>query len=123
MPRQPSPTEDPAGRVPEHPELGGIRLEAVLHALADPVRLHVVRVLAEADAEMACSEFGLTVSKSTSTYHFRVLREAGVISQRYRGTSKMNGLRRADLAALFPGLLDGVLTAAARQDSRRPPTR
>ncbi len=60
----------------------------------------------------------LPVSKSTTTHHFRVLREAGVITQVYRGTSKMNVLRRADLDALFPGLLDRVLAAADAQAVR-----
>jgi DNA-binding transcriptional ArsR family regulator len=101
----------------DHPAREEIRLESVLHALADPMRLQVVRHLAgmrDGD-EAACSAFELTVSKSTSTHHFRVLREAGVISQVYRGTAKMNALRRHDLDALFPGLLDTVLTADAAQ--------
>jgi DNA-binding transcriptional ArsR family regulator len=107
-----------AERSLEHPERKAIRLEAVLHALSDPMRLRVVRKLAGAMAELACSDVELPVSKSTSTHHFRVLREAGVISQCYQGTSKMNGLRRDDLDALFPGLLDSVLDGAARQDDR-----
>jgi DNA-binding transcriptional ArsR family regulator len=78
----------------------------------------VVRVLAAAAAEVNCTDVELPVSKSTTTHHFRVLREAGVISQVYRGTAKMNGLRRDDLDALFPGLLDSVLRAAAGQDNR-----
>jgi DNA-binding transcriptional ArsR family regulator len=101
-------------RVLEHPSADTIRLEAVLHALADPARLEVVRFLAESDREVACSEIDLAVSKSTGTHHYRVLREAGVISQVYRGTAKMNSLRRADLDALFPGLLDSVIAAAPR---------
>lgn len=44
-----------------------------------------------------------------------MLRESGVVRQAYRGTAKMNGLRRDDLDALFPGLLDALLAAAARQ--------
>ncbi|MFI1098542.1 ArsR/SmtB family transcription factor [Streptomyces sp. NPDC020917] len=107
-----------AGRHLEHPATEDIRLEEVLHALADPMRLTVVRELAAASAEVACSEVPLPVSKSTTTHHFRVLREAGVICQVYRGTSKMNGLRRADLDALFPGLLERVLAAAAAQEER-----
>lgn len=101
-----------------HPEREDIRLEAVLHALSDPMRLRVVRVLAQMAVEAACSDVELPVSKSTSTHHFRVLREAGVIRQVYRGTSKMNCLRRQDLDALFPGLLDSVLAGAALQDGR-----
>ena len=107
-----------AGRVLEHPATADLRLEEVLHALADPMRLTVVRVLAAAHGEVTCSEVPLPVSKSTSTHHFRVLREAGVICQVYRGTAKMNALRRADLDALFPGLLDRVLAAAEAQESR-----
>jgi DNA-binding transcriptional ArsR family regulator len=53
------------------------------------------------------------VSKSTCTHHFRVLREAGVISQRAEGTSRLNTLRREDLDARFPGLLDAILDAGA----------
>ncbi|WP_260696866.1 helix-turn-helix transcriptional regulator [Streptomyces sp. 130] len=95
-----------------------IRLEAVLHALSDPVRLCVVRELAAAEDELTCSRFDLPVTKSTSTHHFRVLRESGIVRQTYRGTAKMNGLRRDDLDALFPGLLDHVLRAAALQAAR-----
>ncbi|MDX3230522.1 ArsR/SmtB family transcription factor [Streptomyces sp. ME19-01-6] len=106
------------GRPLEHPARAAIRLEDVLHALSDPMRLRVVRTLAQESGELSCSVFDLPVSKSTTTHHFRVLRECGVISQIYRGTAKMNALRREDLDALFPGLLDSVLLAAARQDLR-----
>lgn len=102
----------------DHPARDEIRLEGVLHALSDPIRLSVVRDLAAADEELSCSCFELPVTKSTTTHHFRVLRENGVIQQVYRGTAKMNGLRRKDLEALFPGLLDSVLDAAARQAAR-----
>lgn len=101
-----------------HPAREEIRLESVLHALSDPVRLCVVRELAAADAELTCSRFDLPVTKSTSTHHFRVLRESGVVQQIYRGTAKMNGLRREDLEALFPGLLNRVLEAAELQAGR-----
>ncbi|MBY8864766.1 ArsR/SmtB family transcription factor [Streptomyces sp. NPDC004690] len=101
-----------------HPAPEEIRLEGVLHALSDPLRLGIVRELAVGSDELACSDFDVPVSKSTTTHHFRVLREAGVIRQVYRGTAKMNGLRRDDLDALFPGLLDSLLEAAARQEER-----
>ena len=106
------------GRALEHPAADDIRLDVVLHALSDPMRLMVIRALAAADSGMTCSDVPLPVSKSTTTHHFRVLREAGVITQIYRGTSKMNVLRRDDLDALFPGLLDRVLAAADAQAVR-----
>ncbi|MFF9059516.1 ArsR/SmtB family transcription factor [Streptomyces sp. NPDC101213] len=101
-----------------HPACEEIRLEAVLHALSDPVRLRIVRELAADGDELSCSRFDLPVTKSTTTHHFRVLREAGVLRQVYRGTAKMNGLRKDDLDDLFPGLLDAVLEAADREDGR-----
>ncbi|MDH6219203.1 ArsR/SmtB family transcription factor [Streptomyces pseudovenezuelae] len=101
-----------------HPVRDDIRLEGVLHAFSDPMRLSIVRELAADGDELSCSHFDLPVTKSTTTHHFRVLREAGVIRQVYRGTAKMNGLRRDDLDDLFPGLLDTLLTAAARQSRR-----
>nr|WP_202035386.1 helix-turn-helix domain-containing protein [Streptomyces mexicanus] len=94
-------------------------MEGVLHALSDPLRLQIVRELDRAGRELSCSCFELPVTKSTTTHHFRVLREAGVIRQVYRGTAKMNDVRRDDLDALFPGLLDTVLDAAARQAARQ----
>ncbi|MGW8066067.1 ArsR/SmtB family transcription factor [Streptomyces ziwulingensis] len=108
-----------AARDLPHPARGAIRLENVLHALSDPVRMRIVRELAADRGELfSCSHFDLPVTKSTTTHHFRVLRESGVIRQAYRGTAKMNGLRGDDLDALFPGLLDTLLAAAARQDAR-----
>jgi hypothetical protein len=44
-----------------------------------------------------------------------VLREAGVVTQELQGTSKLTSLRREDLDARFPGLLDAVLDAAGVQ--------
>jgi DNA-binding transcriptional ArsR family regulator len=106
------------GRELPHPEREEIRLEGLLHALADPMRLRIVSELAAESAELSCSRFDLPVTKSTTTHHFRVLRESGVIRQVYRGTAKMNALRREDLDGLFPGLLDSLLAAADRQARR-----
>ncbi|KOG64544.1 ArsR family transcriptional regulator [Streptomyces griseoflavus] len=100
-----------SGRQLAHPAPEEIRLHAVLHALSDPIRLRIVGELADGHRHMACTAFGLPVSKSTSTHHFRVLREAGVIRQYYDGTSRMSQLRVDDLEELFPGLLTAVLGA------------
>ncbi|SFT76440.1 DNA-binding transcriptional regulator, ArsR family [Arthrobacter sp. ov118] len=100
-----------------HPGRSELRLDAVLSALSDPVRRQIVSQLADVPGEQACSAFQLPVSKSTSTHHFRVLREAGVIEQHYRGTAILNSLRAADLEAQFPGLLRAVLQAAIKEAS------
>jgi DNA-binding transcriptional ArsR family regulator len=89
-----------------------IRIEQVLAALGDPVRLLFVRQLAKAPAVgVACGAIPLPVTKSTRTHHLRILREAGVVSMRAEGTRRMAVLRRDDLDALYPGLLDGILGA------------
>jgi DNA-binding transcriptional ArsR family regulator len=96
-----------------HPGRSEIRIEAVLQALADPIRLRFVRELAKLGCEGApCGSIELPVTKSTRTHHLRILREAGVIHVRPEGTSRISTLRRDDLDALYPGLLDSILAAA-----------
>jgi DNA-binding transcriptional ArsR family regulator len=97
-----------------HPSRDEIELPAVLHALSDPQRLQIVRLLAEQATPVPCGSLQLGVTKSTATHHFRVLREAGVIRQLPTGTTKLTTLRRTDLDACLPGLLDAVLAAAPR---------
>ena len=94
-----------------HPPREQLELAAVLHALSDPVRLRIVAGLAS-DGGRTCGSFDLPVTKSTCTHHFRVLREAGVIHQHAKGTARLNTIRREDLDARFPGLLDTILSAA-----------
>ena len=94
-----------------HPDRYEIELPAVLHALSDPHRLEMVRRLAEDAEPRPCGTFGFDISKSTMTHHFRTLREAGVIRQHKEGTTKLTSLRREDLDARFPGLLDSVLSS------------
>ncbi len=95
-----------------HPSREELQMADVLHALSDPQRLSIVRCLAEDPAPRRCGAFGLEVTKSTLTHHFRVLREAGVIEQREEGTARLNSLRREDLDARFPGLLDAILAGS-----------
>ncbi|HEX5116755.1 MAG TPA: ArsR family transcriptional regulator [Pseudonocardiaceae bacterium] len=94
-----------------HPSREALRLVDVMAALSDPVRLAIVARLAETESggALACTTFTLPVSKSTQSGHFKVLREAGVIRQRDEGTRRLNSLRRDDLDARFPGLLDLVV--------------
>jgi DNA-binding transcriptional ArsR family regulator len=95
-----------------HPATDALQLGEVLHALSDPVRLRMVAELAKAPEERTCSSFDVPVTKSTCSHHFKVLREAGVIQQRQQGTARMNTLRRDDLDARFPGLLETILKSA-----------
>jgi DNA-binding transcriptional ArsR family regulator len=95
----------------EHPAREDLDLVEVLQALGDPVRLQIVRVLADIDGPIACHEIPIPVSKSTGSHHLKVLREAGIVTAQVDGTRKYHTLRRDDLEARFPGLLDSVLRA------------
>ncbi|HET9078152.1 MAG TPA: metalloregulator ArsR/SmtB family transcription factor [Acidimicrobiales bacterium] len=90
------------------PAIDDVELPAVLHALADPVRLEIVRLL-DQRGESTCSALGLSQSPATLSHHMRVLRESGVVATRLEGTSRPSRLRRDDLQRRFPGLLDAVL--------------
>jgi DNA-binding transcriptional ArsR family regulator len=94
------------------PPVESLDLTSVLQALGDPARLRIVRVLA-AEGECACGTVELNLSKATRSHHFKVLREAGVTHTRIEGTHRFVVLRRDDLEARFPGLLDAVLAAQA----------
>ncbi|HEY0537596.1 MAG TPA: helix-turn-helix domain-containing protein [Actinoallomurus sp.] len=95
-----------------HPHVDELSLPKVLAALADPARLATVRMLAQV-GESACGQIqhdaGLEVSKSTMSHHVRILREAGITHSRVQGARRLLTLRREDLDARFPGLLDAVL--------------
>ncbi|MBD2776750.1 ArsR/SmtB family transcription factor [Iningainema tapete] len=94
-----------------HPERKNISLAGVLYALGDPVRLEIVRQLAT-KGQLCCAEFDFAIAKSTMSNHFKILRESGVVLTRKEGTQHINTLRREDLEARFPGLLDVVLQAS-----------
>jgi DNA-binding transcriptional ArsR family regulator len=93
------------------PATADIDLSAVLGALADPLRLDIVRSLA-GDCEQCCGAIPTDLAKSTLSHHLRVLREAGLTWTRAEGTQRWISLRREDLDARFPGLLDAVLAGA-----------
>jgi DNA-binding transcriptional ArsR family regulator len=99
-----------------HPTRDEIELGAVLHALSDPVRLRIVAALASRPEACRTGGFDVPVTKSTCTHHFRILREAGIVRQWPEGTSRMNMLRRDDLDARFPGLLDTILSSRPEED-------
>jgi DNA-binding transcriptional ArsR family regulator len=83
----------------------------VLHALADPVRLEMVRQLAACagTGELSCGQIEVPVTKSTATHHLKTLCRAGITAEREEGTRKFIRLRREELDQRFPGLLDSVL--------------
>jgi len=92
------------------PEVDELTLASVLDALADPLRLEIVRELA-AGEERACGTLAGRVAASTRSHHLKTLRDAGVTRTRVAGTKRLVSLRRDELESRFPGLLAAVLAA------------
>lgn len=100
-----------------HPARQDIELTTVFSALSDPVRLRIVIGLLDGNEE-SYGALAVPLHKSSLSHHLKILREAGVTFTRVEGTHRYLSLRREDLEARFPGLLDAV-AAAARPPFRR----
>jgi hypothetical protein len=63
-----------------HPRMGSGMVAGILYALADPVRVAIVRELLREEKGMNCSatiaRIGIDLPKSTCSQHFRILRES-----------------------------------------------
>jgi DNA-binding transcriptional ArsR family regulator len=103
------PTAVRQSKIP-HPETDAIDLATVMRTVGDPLRLEIVRLLADG-AEQNCTtlQSRLGLPASTGSYHLRLLREAGVTRTRAEGTLRYISLRRDDLDRRFPGLLDVLI--------------
>jgi DNA-binding transcriptional ArsR family regulator len=98
-----------------HPAADQIKITDVMAALSDPIRVGLVRVLADG-VERGWGELRAPVAKSTLSHHLKTLRAAGVTRTREEGTRCFVRLRRNDLDSRFPGLLEAVLEAAQAED-------
>ncbi len=97
-----------------HPATEDITLAGVLGALADPMRLRIVRSLLKKNNCMSCAEAAPCpdMAKSTLSHHFRILREAGIVRTSKVGVENRNIIRSDDINARFPGLLKQILKFA-----------
>jgi len=106
-----------------HPSVEDVTVEGILHALADPVRVHIFAEIAAAKGSQTCSAFlelsDRKVPKSTLSQHFKMLREAGLIASERRGVEMHNTSRCAEIDAKFPGLLAAILEAHRIQSAAR----
>jgi len=110
-------------RTPHHPTREQIELPMILDCLSDPIRLAIVYQLAQQErvsSELCCGDFNGLSGKSNLTYHFAKLRDCGLMQTRIAGTNRFMRLRREDLEARFPGLLDAMLSSAAKDADRLP---
>lgn len=87
-------------------------VQQVLAALADPVRLEMVRRLAEAGEPIACAHLYVGINKSTASHHFKILREAGLTERVVVSGQTHQLLRTREVEDALPGLLASVVAAA-----------
>ncbi|HLH04653.1 MAG TPA: helix-turn-helix domain-containing protein [Bryobacteraceae bacterium] len=111
-----------------HPAIEDVPVEAILHALSDPVRVAIYADIVKG-SEHNCSTF-LTVGdrdipKSTLSQHFRILREAGLIRSERRGAEMLNTSRCEEVERRYPGLIGAIVkaheiqTRAGRRSQRK----
>ena len=98
-----------------HPSVEDVTVEAILHALSDPVRVAIYASIVGADCSQNCSTFlsvsNKTIPKSTLSQHFKVLREAGLICSERRGVEMQNTSRCEEIDKRFPGLIRTIVNA------------
>jgi len=101
----------PVKRTLPQPAREAIEIVTVLKALADPVRLDLMRALFHETVPRTCSLDGydVEISAPTLSHHWRVLREAGLTTTYVEGRRHWVELRKEDVEARFPGLLRAVL--------------
>ncbi len=91
-------------------------IAGALRALGHPVRLSILRILAESAADQCCCTDVtqcLPLAQSTVSQHIKVLLDAGLVERVPRGTRNCYVLKAERLAALDAALngLFGNLTA------------
>jgi DNA-binding transcriptional ArsR family regulator len=91
------------------PDMSEVQLVDVLRAVADPIRLRIVQVLADGEPHAKSeAEWGLQIHKTTLTHHFKTLRYSGLTRTIVDGRLHAIQLRRDELDARFPGLIDAL---------------
>ncbi|MCD2256371.1 ArsR/SmtB family transcription factor [Agrilactobacillus fermenti] len=87
-----------------------LKRSEIFKVLSDPNRLRMIRILYQSGREMTCGEVGekLSVSKSTVSYHFKLLRAVGLTHTRKAAQSKYLSLNQQTFAKYLPGFLDSL---------------
>ena len=98
-----------------HPDVQDVPVEAILHALSDPVRVAIYADIVGQECSQSCSAFlallDKPIPKSTLSQHFKILREAGLIRSERHGVEMQNVSRCTEVDERFPGLIRAILVA------------
>jgi DNA-binding transcriptional ArsR family regulator len=106
-----------------HPSIEDMTVEAILHALSDPIRVAIYADIVGSECSRNCSNFlkvsDKAIPKSTLSHHFKALREAGLIRGERIGVEMHNTSRCAEIEKRFPGLISSIVNAHNVQLSSR----
>lgn len=91
-----------------HPTVDQLNLSTILNALGDPIRLEIIKHLAQ-NCETTCACCNIDMQKSALSHHFKVLRESGLINVRIEGKQRFLSIRYDHIKERFPGLLDAII--------------
>ena len=98
-----------------HPDIQDVPVEAILHALSDPVRVAIFADIVAQECAQSCSSFQHVreqpIPKSTLSQHFKVLREAGLIHGERHGVEMRNSSRCEEVEQRYPGLISAIVNA------------
>ena len=100
-----------------HPPVKDIKLDGILHALADPSRRRILFKLMGCSG-MNCSKSCGKMPPSTVSFHYRVLREAGLIRSKKKGVEVINAVRQTEIEKRFPGLLHTIFRHHKKIDQK-----
>jgi DNA-binding transcriptional ArsR family regulator len=98
--------------MPDIPAAGPVSIGDVLAALDDPVRLEMIRRLANAGGPVQCKFLYDGISKSTASHHFAVLREAGLTESISVDGAIHQRLLGDELERDLPGVVGSIVAAA-----------
>ena len=93
-------------------------LANVMRALGHPVRLSIMRILAEqSSGDCCCTDVTqcLPLAQSTVSQHIKVLLDAGLVERHAKGTRncyKLRSDRLAEFGSAFTGLFTGLTNSS-----------
>ncbi len=106
-----------------HPKRDDITVEGILYALGDPVRLRIFMQLANSECAQNCSTFlnvdTTPLPKSTLSQHFKVLREAGLITSIRKGVELQNSTRCTEIKERFGDMVGAIIKAFIEQEAKQ----
>jgi DNA-binding transcriptional ArsR family regulator len=93
-----------------HPSPKDFSIDGVLYALSDPIRRKILLKLLKCDKNgMGCNKACDELSPSTISFHYKILRESGLVLSKKVGVQVINSLRLDEMNKRFPGLIESIL--------------